>query len=217
LLTLTLADTTGALQTDGSGHVAGLTASEIESNLVNSITLDVPSISADMAAGDISTDLNMWFLCAGTFVNGCGAGTYQWNWGSSADWTTPQPSSSLSFATNLNVPDGGSQDFTFGTFTPNGAPAPPGTYTWGLGEPDGSGGFAATSLFVEVYDKNWTDPSNPGNHYIADISIASTPTGGIFQRTVVGAPEPSTSAEIVVMASGLFALLLFRRSRRHFA
>jgi hypothetical protein len=239
LLTLTLQPGSGDLQTDSSGNVLGLTPSFIENNLIGGLTVAYlesvsdTSILTDIANGNYASSLNEYFLCAGTFVNGCGAtGAYQWNWApGGADWSTPQPSSSLSFANNLDVPDGGSLGFTFGAFTPNPAPVAPGTYQWGLAIP-GTNCCTASALFVEVDDFNnpsWlydpnnptydpiNNPSQPGSPEIAQFTIASTPTGGIFERDVVGAPEPSTYAEIVVMASGLFALLLFRRSRRRLA
>jgi hypothetical protein len=70
--------------------------------------------------------LNTFFECSGTFVTGCNGNPYTFNFNT----TGPE---SINFRPaitpgDINVAPGGSLDYLFGTFTPDGGAAPVGSY-----------------------------------------------------------------------------------------
>ncbi len=138
----------------------------------------------------ISTNLNVFFQCGGTFNSVC---------------TDPPPyrfDFNFDNFAEIDIPAGGAYIYSFGTFTPNPGAVPPGTYT-----------FYNTGIFVQAYG---FDAS--GNALHVDFAIANTCENGdnrcAFTRTVEGGaiPEPASWAMMLVGFGGLGAML--RRQRR---
>jgi hypothetical protein len=176
-LELALQSGTGALTTDSSGNVVGLTAGDIQPFLF-------PSLPAGIDQNSFTnSNLNEFFACSGTFTTGCGGPPYDLNF----NFTAP----TMVFPANLSVADGSTFDFLFITFNPTGGNAPAGHYF-----------FSGAGVFIQVWDNNPTDELlNGGNAiHLADIPVAdiqTTTPGATFSRDVTAntaTPEPGTWA-----------------------
>ncbi len=137
---------------------------------------------------------NEFFACSGSFTAGCGsttAGAYHFDFNFDPPaFVTPS---------NFDLEPGQSYSFLFGTFTPNGRGAAPGTYQ-----------FFNAGIFFELF--------NADNSQEAGINIAQTCATGdpacAFTRVVTGGvaavPEPATWA---LMIGGFASVGLAQRRR----
>lgn len=143
----------------------------------------------DLSQG-VSTNLNVYFECSGTFTAVCAdPPPYRFNF-------------TFDSYAEINIAAGGTYDYQFGTFTPDPGPAAPGTYI-----------FYNTGIFIQAFG---FDANGAALHH--DFAIAQTCTFGdercAFTRTVEGGavPEPASWAMMLVGFGGLGAML--RRQRR---
>lgn len=162
-VTLTLTPTTGTLTTDSTGNVLELTAQDY----TNAGIVD-PSLVA-------SSDLNVNFLCDGTFTPDCNGTPYLLNLNLGSDGP------SLYIPLNLSLADGSSTQFLLATYAPFDTSVPAGHYS--------VQGAPTASVSVELFDA--------GGNNLADIPLAST--NDAFSVDVNG-PEPGT---VVLMLGGL--------------
>jgi hypothetical protein len=194
-MSLTLNAGEGGLATDSSGNIVGLTLADIQ------------QYNPAYALDTFTSNVNVAFGCSGTFTSSCITGP-PYNFGFA--FNAPGDPPAMTWPADLSLPDGGSMDYLFGTFSPTG-PVAPGTYF-----------FYYSSVFVQVRDHsgNW-DSGNPWDpSYVADIPIANTPGSGCqssaagcqFERTVRGSnqvPEPGSTMWLLGM--GLAAILRMKR------
>jgi hypothetical protein len=166
---LNLDETSDPLSTDANGQITS----------PFQFLLDAQEILAGQVT---NTYVNTYFLCSGTFTNVCSPGAYSFDFAFNAPLAS-EPTS-LVFPSNLNILPGTSFEYDFGTFTPNGGPAAPGTYKF-----FGSG---ATLNF----NYTTTSPSGEPINNLYSYTLAQTCPDGepcSFSRTVTGAvPEPAT-------------------------
>lgn len=179
-LTLALNPDSDPLTTDASG----LVTSGMPADLTPFLFPSLPT-GAD-GSGGITSNLNVAFGCSGTFTAVCTDGPPY-------DFTFSYTPPTFIAPQNLNLQPGDSVSYLFGTFTPSGGSAPPGTYT-----------LPYAALFIQVYDTTFlADQNDPfsGPLHIGDIPLGSTVEGAAFTRDVLAdAPEPGTW---MMMLSGL--------------
>lgn len=139
--------------------------------------------------------LTVGFGCSGTFTAVC-------NNGPPYDFTFADLSPIA--GTAFSMQPGGSFDFMFGTFTPTGGIAPPGTYEY-----DG----VVVQFLVRGYDAD-------GNNLDTWVRLASTCPNGVtpdcaFTRTVIGQPGTAVPepANVALLVAGLMGLAVAGRRR----
>jgi hypothetical protein len=177
-LTFTVDPSSEAFETSGGSIVSG---GPSEQELIDA--------GFDLNAG-INTNLNLFYVCSGTFTDVCDGPPYEQNFADEY------------YTTDFVLAPGDSRTFLFGNFTPTTTPVPAGTYS-----------FTRAGLFIQAhgFDAN-------GDELQVDFDIASTcPQGGDcgFSRTVVGGavvPEPTTWALMITGFGATGALLRRRRS-----
>ncbi len=185
-LTLDFGSDTG-LTTDSSGNVTSGFSSE-----------DLPEGFAVSRS-----NLNVSFLCSGTFTDICTNGPpYKFSFNTVS-------SDKFYYASNLDLQPGNSQTFLFGTFTPSNGPVAAGEYY-----------YSGTEFFIQVYDENQANPDQGPDFgktpWQYDIKIANSSECGEadcgFRRTVSAVPEPETYA-MMLAGLGLMGWLVRRRAR----
>jgi hypothetical protein len=164
--------------------------------------------------------------CSGSFFTGCGGSPYDFNFSFCTD---PTVGCFLGLS-SFTLQPGNSFEFLFGTLTPTGGAAPPGTYnlfnTAAIISVAGTG-FEADQNGNEILDANGnpipipTQDSNGNTVFFSgDVNIADTCENGAtnpqcnFTRTVVdttATPEPAT---LTLFGLGLVAIGGARRRRR---
>ena len=159
-VTLALDPMSDPLTTDASGHVP--------------VGILSPQNLIDLAGTMPNVIINNSYRCSGTFTNICGPGAYAFNFNYAPPSFIDPP--------NLSLAPGSATSFLFGTFSPVGGHAAPGTYT-----------FYDAAFVYERYD-----PMAPTGQQFHFSTIAETcPTeqaACAFQRTVFGVsgtPEPT--------------------------
>jgi hypothetical protein len=198
-VTLSLEPGTGSLETDSSGNVVGLTFDDFQSYLFEPTTYQ--EYYDTNTPTQFRSNINVSFQCSGTFTSTCTDGppyTFQFA------FNGPSEPLAMTWPADLMLADGSITDYLFGVFVPtNGGPVAPGTYS-----------FPVTSVFIQVYDDNFTggDPFDPS--HIADIPIASTFGETPFQRTVSGASVPDPGSSMMLLGLGLAGLAAGRRRFR---
>jgi hypothetical protein len=192
MLTLSLSPLSDALITDSTGQVtSGLTTADIQANLFSGLGVDE---SGATVANTVSS-LNVSFGCSGSFTSSCGQGPpYDFTFGSA-----------MVNPANLNLAPGSATNYLFGTFTPTGGAAPPGTYQ-----------FFYSAIYIQVLDpNNFRIPGNPSSGFlqIASVPIADTQSSSsVFTRVVLAAtPEPASFA---FMLGGLGVMIGLVRRRK---
>ena len=188
---LTLDPLSVPLITDGSGNVtSGLTVSDVQAHLFGGL----PS-AVDPLRDVLSSNVNVFLSCAGTFFTGCGGNPYDFIFSYTGAFIgTP----------NLNLLPGSTTNYAFGTLTPTGGAAPAGTYS-----------LDNVGFFIQVFDETVRDINGDRIH-IADVPIADVfaSSSTRFTRTVVNlnpTPEPATYA---LVFAGLFGVIGLRRKSR---
>ena len=175
-VTLTLDPTSDPLATDAGGTVTSPLSAQ---NLI------------DLVPGDGRIIVNNGFQCSGTFTSGCGAGAYGFNFNFGAPSFVDPP--------NLNLAPGSSTHWLFGTFTPTGGSALPGTYTF----------------YNAIFEFEHYNPTDNSFHFSSIAQTCASQTADCaFTRTVVGGvvPEPAGWVLMLVGVGGLGAALRRRRS-----
>jgi hypothetical protein len=190
-------DSTSSDLTFSSEPLTGFAAADLplQGTYVDSVTgeqdlRDFASIS--------NAFLNTTYYCADTFVNVCSPSTnYSFKF-----WTSSEPGQpSINFLDSFALIAGGSTEYLFGQYLPEGGGAAAGTYT-----------FYNNTLDLIFQGKDAAGNAISYQHTLGQSCASFTPDCA-FTRTVITTPVPEPSS-LAMMSLGMLGVGLHVRRRR---